>query len=298
MKSPQPRILIAVALFLFVSCSKEISKEMSQGGTTTQGNFYSTIDGKQWDADSLQLILVNNNGVTISGLSRTGDEISILLPVFKTGTYTLNAASLPFSFYVNVFGSLTDVFYSNSGSATGTVTIASIDTVHHLISGSFQFTLVNPSDNSTKSITSGIFSYVPYSEGSGTVTPPPASKDTLIASVGGNPFSPFQITTEVSSGQLVIAGITTDGTTMALLMPDNITAGSYSFDFATGSYIGIYNPPGVTVGLVTQNNGTLTIISHNTTTKRIIGTFSFIATPISSGTPVTITNGYFSITYQ
>jgi hypothetical protein len=298
MKSPPARILIAAALFLFVSCSKETSKELSHGVVPTQGDFYATINGNQWDADSLQLILVNNNGVTISGLSRTGDEISILLPVFKTGTYTLNAASLPFSFYVNVFGSLTNVYYSNSGSATGTVTIASIDTVQHLVSGSFQFTLVNPSDNSTKSITSGIFSYVPYSGGSGTVIPPPISTDTLKATAGGNPFNPLQITTSVSNGQLVIAGITTDGTTLALLMPDNITPGSYDFDFGTGIYIGIYNPPGVTIGLVSQANGKLTIISHDPVAKRIVGTFNFIASPISSGTPVTITEGYFSVIYQ
>jgi hypothetical protein len=297
MKSPLTRILIAIALFLFVSCSKEMSKELSHDAVPTQGNFYSTIDGAQWNADSLQLILVNNNGVTISGLSKTGDEISILLPEFKTGTYNLNATSLPFSFYVNVFGSLTDVYYSNSGTATGTVTIASIDSVHHLVSGSFQFTLVNPSDNSTKSVTSGIFSYVPYSGGSGSVTPP-TNKDTLEANVDGNLFNPYQITTEVSGGQLIIAGITSDGSTMALLMPDNITPGTYSLDFGTGIYIGIYNPPGVTNGLVSQNNGTLTIISHDTVAKKITGTFSFIASPISSGTPVTITEGHFSITYQ
>jgi hypothetical protein len=296
MKSP--RILIAAALFLFVSSSKEIVVNYRSGVTPTQGNFYSTINGIQCDADSLQLILVNNNGVIISGLSRTGDQISMVLPEFKTGTYTLNAASLSFSFYVNVFGSLTDVYYSNSGSATGTVTIASIDTLQHLVSGSFQFTLVNPSDNSTKSVTSGIFSYVPYSGGSGTVTPPPVSTDTLTANVGGNPFNPFQITTEVSTGQLIIAGMTSDGTTMALLMPDMITPGSYGFDFGTVSYNVIFNPPGVTESLVSQNNGTLTIISHNALTKRIVGTFSFMASSLSTGSPVTITDGYFSITHQ
>lgn len=297
MKSLLNRNLIAAALFLFVSCSKEVSKEDSHNAVPANGDFYATINGIQWSADSLQLVLVNNNGITISGLSKTGAEISMLLPEFKTGTYTLNAASLPFSFYVDVFGSLTDVYYSNSGSATGTVTISSIDTINHLVSGSFQFTLVNPSDNSKKTITGGVFSYVPYTGGSGNVTPPSASKDTLQALADGNPFNPFQITTDASSGQLVIAGITSDGTTMALLMPDNITPGSYSLDFGTGMYIGIFNPPGVTIGLVSQANGTLTIISHNTVTKRIIGTFSFIATPISSGTPVTITQGYFSVSY-
>lgn len=298
MKSPLTRFLLAAALFLFVSCSKEISKEQSHNTPITQGDFYATIDGSQWDADSLQLVLVNNNGLTISGLSKKGDEISILLPEFKTGTFTLNASSLPFSFYANVFGSLTDVYYSNSGSASGTVTIASIDTVNHLISGSFQFTLVNPSNDSKKTISSGIFSYVPYSMGVVTGIPLPANTDTLKATAGGSLFSPNQVTTDVSSGQLVIAGIASDGTTLALLMPDMIAPGSYNLDFATGIYIGIFNPPGVTIGLVSQANGTLTIISHDVVSKRIIGTFSFIATPISSGTPVTITNGYFSVTHQ
>jgi hypothetical protein len=299
MKSPLPRILIAAALFLFASCSKEVSKELSHDGTPAKGNFYATIDGNQWDADSLQLILVNNNGVTISGLSKTGGEISILLPEFKTGTFILNAASLPFSFYVDVFGSLTDVYYSNSGTAAGNVTIAEIDTVNHLMSGSFQFKLVNPSDNSVKTVTNGVFSYVPYSKGTGSGNPPPPTgNDTLKAKADGVAFNPYQITTSVGSGQLVLAGIASDGTTMALLMPDNVAPGSYDFDFATGTYIGIFNPPGVTVGLVSQANGTLTIISHDVVAKRIVGTFSFIASPISSGTPVTITEGYFSITYQ
>jgi hypothetical protein len=200
---------------------------------------------------------------------------------------------------VDVFGSLTDVYYSNSGSANGTVTIASIDTVNHLISGSFQFKLVNPSDNSIRTVTNGVFSNIPYTKGAGSGnTPPPTGTDTLKANADGILFNPYQITTSLGSGQLVLAGIATDGTTMALLMPDNVTPGSYNLDFATGTYIGIYNPPGVTVGLVSQANGTLTIISHDTVAKRIVGTFSFIATPISSGTPVTITNGYFSVSYQ
>ncbi len=165
MKSRLPRIILAALLFLQVSCTKEESKESGHGTIPPQGNFYATIEGNQWDADSLQLIQVGNNGVMISGLSKTGIEISMVLPEFKTGTYTLNASSLPFAFYVNLLGSLTDVYYTNEGSAAGTVTISSIDTVNHLVSGNFQFTLVNPSDNSTKTVTKGVFSYIPYTGG-------------------------------------------------------------------------------------------------------------------------------------
>jgi hypothetical protein len=297
MKSCIPHLILAAIIFLFGSCSKELSNENGHGTTIQKGDFYATVDGKQWDADSLQLVQLNNYGVTISGLSKTGIEISMVLPEFKTGTYTLSAASIPFAFYVDLLGSLTDVYYSNSGTAAGTVTISSIDTVNHLVSGSFQFTLVNPSDNSTKSVTNGVFAYIPYTGGTGPITQPGTALDTLTAKVGTSLFSPFQITSSAAGGQLVIAGITTDGATLALLMPDNVTAGSYDFDFGTGIYIGVYNPPGTTIGLVSQASGTLKIITHDTVAKRITGTFSFIATPITSGTPVTITEGYFSISY-
>jgi len=298
MKSRLPRIIVAALLVLLISCSKEVSQETGHQTVPAQGNFYATIEGVQWDADSLQLIQVGNNGVIISGLSKTGIEISIALPTFKTGTYTLNASSIPFAFYVDLFGSLANVYYSNAGSASGNVTISSIDTTNHLVSGSFQFNLVNPSDNSSKSVTSGVFAYIPYSGGTVPVTPPGTAIDTLKASVDGSLFTPFQITASATGGQLVVAGITSDGASLALLMPDNITPGSYNLDFGTGIYIGVYNPPGTTVGLVSQANGVLTIISHDTIAKRITGTFSFIASPISSGTPVTITEGYFSISYQ
>ena len=244
MKSSSPRIILAVLLLLVVSCSKEVSKETGHGTTPAQGNFYATIDGNHWDADSLQFIQVGNNGVIINGLSKTGIEISMVLPVFKTGTYTLNASSIPFALYVNLLVSLTDVFYTNVGSATGTVTISSIDTVNHLVSGSFQFTLVNPSDNSTKTVTSGIFSYIPYSGGTVPIPPGGTAVDTLKASADGTLFTSVQITSSTNNGQLVIAGITLNGATLALFMPDTVAVGSYNFDFGTGDYIGVYNPPG------------------------------------------------------
>jgi hypothetical protein len=298
MKLRLPQIILGAILLFMTACTKEMSKETGQETIPAQGNFYATVEGNQWDADSIQLIQVSNDGVVISGLSRTGIEISMVLPVFKTGTYTLNASSLPFAFYVNLLGSLTDVYYSNAGSAAGTVTISSIDTVNHLVSGSFQFTLVNPSDNGTKSVTGGVFAYIPYVGGSTPITPPGTAVDTLKANVGGSLFTPFQITASATSGQLVIAGITSDGASLALLMPDNVTPGSYNFDFATGIYVGVYSPPGTTTGLVSQANGVLKILSHDTVAKRINGAFSFIATPITSGTPVTITEGYFSVSYQ
>jgi hypothetical protein len=296
MKSRISGYLLMAVLLCFVACSKELSKE---DGTATQilnGDFYATIGGTQWNADSLQLVLVSSAGVSISGQSKTGELITMLLPTFQTGTYTLNSVSSSIALYTNPLIDISTVFISNAGTAGGTVTITSIDTVKHLVSGTFQYTLINPADNSQKSITAGVFNFVPYSGNTGGGTTPGGS-DTLNAVVGGIPFNSAQIVSNVTNGTLFIAGISLNGDQdLALGMPVGITPGTYNMDFATGVYYGVYNPS-TSLTLLSQMNGTLTIISNDTVARRISGTFSFIASPLMSGTPVTITAGYFSLNY-
>ena len=105
--------------------------------------------------------MVSSNGVAVNGISKTGDQISILLPAFKTGTYTLGAQSSSYALYANLLNSNANVYVSNAGSAGGTVTISGIDTVNRVISGSFEFTLTNPADNSTETVAKGVFDLFP-----------------------------------------------------------------------------------------------------------------------------------------
>jgi Family of unknown function (DUF6252) len=300
MKSRLRFCLVLLIIFSFIACSKEVSKENGHGTGPGAGDFYATIDGSLWNADSLQLVLVSSDGVSINGLSKTGDQISMLLPVFKVGSYTLNAQSVSYALYANLLDSVANVYVSNSGTAGGAVTITSIDSVNHLVSGTFQLTLTNPADNSKKTITKGVFDYVPYTGDTGTtIIPPPTGglKDTLLATIDGTKFfaSDVEVTNDTTTGQLLIAGFS-GKQDIGLFLPPAITAGTYNLDFATGLYIGIYNPdPSIT--LLSQSNGTVTIISNNTTTKRISGTFSFTATPMGSGQPANLTLGYFAVNY-
>lgn len=294
MKSLISGCLLIAVLFSFVSCTKELSKENNTGTQILNGDFYATIDGTQWSADSLQLALLNNSGFSISGLSKTGEQISMLLPLLKTGNYTFNALSAPIAVCSNMIVNTSTVYISNTGAAGGSVTIASIDSVKHLVSGSFMFTLINPVDNSRTAITAGIFNLVPYSVDTTAI---PSASDTLQANVGGVQFNSAQVVSSITSGTLFIAGISSDRVSdIALGMPSDISAGTYNMDFATGTYYGVYNPNSNTT-LLSQMNGTLTITSNDTVARRIIGTFSFIASPLMSGTPVTITSGYFSDSY-
>ena len=154
-------LLLPFTLFAFISCTKEISKEVINGTGPGAGDFYATIGGNLWNADSLQLVLVSSDGVSINGLSRIGDQISILLPTFKVGTYTLGAQAASYALYANVLNPHANVYVSNAGAAGGTVAISSIDSINKVVSGSFQFTLTNTADNSTETVARGVFDYVP-----------------------------------------------------------------------------------------------------------------------------------------
>ena len=299
MKSRVITNLLFILLFSFLACKKESSIENGSGTGPADGDFYSTIDGNLWNADSVQLILVNSSGVSITGISKTGGQLSIVLPAFKTGTYTFGGQSLSYAIYGNLLTNQTNVYVSNIETAGGTTTITSIDTINHLVSGTFEFTLMNPADNTTKTITKGIFNYVPYGDGmGGVVNPPPGgSTDTIKATIDGVKFVSVDVISSITNGQLLIAGFSASGLSdVGLLMPPDIAAGSYPLDFATGQYIGIYNPT-PTVTLISQSSGTLTITSNDTVAKLIKGTFDFTASPTGSGTPAVITEGYFSVTY-
>ena len=96
----------------------------------------------------------------------------------------------------------------------------------------------------------------------------------------------------------VTANDATVSKTVAVSMPANITPGTYTFDIFGGTYIGQYNPNTNPMNSQASMSGTLTILSHNTTTRRIRGTFNFHAEEILNPAAFTeITEGYFAVTY-
>jgi len=52
---------LPLILFTFFACTKEMSKEGSNATVPKAGDFYATIGGNLWNADSLQLVLVSFN---------------------------------------------------------------------------------------------------------------------------------------------------------------------------------------------------------------------------------------------
>jgi hypothetical protein len=83
MKSRLPLSLFAVFAFFCLPVTRKPARR-TDGAVPVGGDFYATIDGNQWNADSVQQILVSSDGVTITGTSKTGAQISMILPEFKT----------------------------------------------------------------------------------------------------------------------------------------------------------------------------------------------------------------------
>ena len=298
MKLPKHYYLLIAVILSLASCTKEVSEEHGTGPITPgSGNFTATINETAWTADSLQLALIGNGVVSISGLAKTGEQISMILPSFKTGTYTVNSTSSGYSLYVNLNDAQGNVYLSNVGSSGGSVTISSIDSVNKVMSGTFSFTVTNSVDQSVKTISGGIFNNVPYT--SDNVTLPGGSADTLIATVDGVKFTSLQVIKNDLNGQITLAGINAAGDQgISLFLPDTVqTNRTYSLDYSGGIFAGAYAAGATT--LISGPSGVLTILLNDPVARHIRGTFSFTANSITdpNATPVNITQGFFAVDY-
>jgi hypothetical protein len=122
--------------------------------------------------------------------------------------------------------------------------------------------------------------------------------DTITATINGSSWAAQSIAAVDTAGELVIEGSLSNNTqSVALIMPFNISPGTYALDFSGGTFIGAYSPDPNTY-LVSQNNGSITIIEDNISTRHIRGSFSFNASSLTGGTQTAqITNGYFSVNF-
>jgi len=298
---PLPFLLLTV----FISCQKEISFEPGQnggGGTGVNGTLKMKIDGKQWVADkgagaSMMVGLIN-----ISGLSKDGKSFTITLSDTVARMYILSnvITTIDSSHAAALYDSVVDpndswstVAGDNPSQAGGWVNIAKIDKVKKTMSGTFQMKLYKEMDSTTVMITEGVFENLSYA-----ITLPPASAtDTFRVKIDGTSWTPGSIAGVNSFGSIsVVANEITLSKTVGITMPSDITPGSYTFDALGGQYIGLYNPNTTTT--LASSSGTLTIIEHNKTTKRIRGNFNFVAQPILGGAGSNLTEGYFSVKYQ
>src|ERR1700733_15966305 len=145
---------LAAACTLF-ACHKYTSIENGNG---LPADMLATINGTFWQAaDSTQTAVVSTGGITISGISSDGQEVSITLNDTIVGLYVLNQTSASLAVYANLDSVGGYAYSTNQGSDTsqagGTVNVISIDPVNRTISGIFDCKVYRNSDGTQKDIT-------------------------------------------------------------------------------------------------------------------------------------------------
>ena len=300
-------LIILTGVLVFNSCQKEVDPSIiatpPPPGAT--GNLKAKIDGTQWVANSYEGAARMLGLINIGGRSTDRKYLSITLTDSGVHNYTLDNMSLNAASYIDSSLANAVNFTTNQGlgpgDAGGFVNITSIDVPNKRISGTFSFRVFRQMDGAQRTLTEGSFTNLPYV----TTLPPSNSTDTFKVKIAGTLWVPPVILGSKTpaapplTSQIVVTGTSADATkSVGIFMPDGITPGTYTFDLFGATYIGLYNPdtdPNHSQGSM---SGTLTILSHNTTTRRIRGNFNFHAEALLNPSLNTeLTEGYFSVTY-
>jgi hypothetical protein len=291
-------IVVIVSVILFSACQKEIFSETGTSNPpppVVQGSFFAKIGSVQWVANNITSA-TRQGGVLVLYGSAT-DKKSMLLRVADSGVhnYSLHSGSISNVAVFTDSATSPNAFASNQWAVAGNygnLNVTSIDTVNKTISGTFNMQVYRQMDSQQRTITEGVFTNISYS----TAPPPLSGTDSFRVKVAGIDFT-YNLLTGISVfGRISVSASQGAAPTVGITVPDNVTVGTYPFDVFTN--IGQYNPSAsVFLG---ADSGSVTILEHNTVTKRIRGNFHFLANTVFTHLPpnVQLTAGYFSVKYN
>ncbi|GEQ85271.1 hypothetical protein ULMS_07790 [Patiriisocius marinistellae] len=119
----------------------------------------------------------------------------------------------------------------------------------------------------------------------------------LTANVGAVSYQASFINAEVLDGELGIYTLDDEGNILNLQFPDSYGVGTYALDTPQAGGAIVNEPAGnITGGSI---SGTLTITEKNTSSKKIVGTFNFVADiDLDGDNTIEVTAGSFSVTYK
>lgn len=299
-------IILCLCLFVISisSCQKEISADTGNPANppAVTGNLKAKINGTQWIADKLAGAARMSGFINISGISNDKKTLTITVQDSGVHRYTLDENSLNVAALVDSTEASPNAYTTNQGTfpatSGGEVNITAIDTANKKISGTFSFKVFRQMDNAQKTITEGSFTNLSYS----TSLPPSSVSDTFRVKIDGVSFTPASVSgffVSLTNQISIVANNAAATKTVGVIFPSNIIPGSYTFDFFGGTYIGQYNPDTNPMHSTASVSGTLTILEHNTATKRVRANFNFRAEELlNSANAATLTEGYLSVKYQ
>ena len=291
-------VLLTLVCFLIISCKKENSNELPPVLVDPNApSLKMKVNGIMWEGDLFASASSMNGMLNISAIGSDKKRIAITLFDKAPGSYILDIpATDGVAAFVDSSESNPLAYATNQGrtpgQAGGTLEITKVDDVKKTISGNFQFRLFREFDSKQVFISEGTFQNLSYNSS----LPAASSTDTLSVKVDGALWKPESIIGTTAQSNLAVVGNNLTATrSLGLLMPQNISAGSYDLDSLNTTYLGQYNPTSSTY--LSSYSGKLNILEHNSSTRRIRGNFNFKAKDLQGSQSATLTEGYFSVKY-
>jgi|GEM_PF-1681002 len=279
--------LVMLVIFFF-SCS---DKSSAPEPVAKAGKMIATADGAAWES-AVAAAVIANGTITIVGTDASGTTIKLsILKAAAIGTYDV----MGYDIYPPDVTTVTmtpqgEAAYSPDyypdGTRLGTVTISEIDAINKTVSGKFSVKIerLAPAEKEIE-LKSGSFTKIPFT-------------NTCTAKASGGTFYAKIINGVKSSGNLTLNFLADNDFAQAIVIvvPDNVATGPHDFGTLGSSYYATYN---IGATLFGSFSGSVNITLHDTTNKRIEGTFGFLCMPLPYGGSVTpVTEGSFAVTYN
>ena len=276
-------LVLTLALLSIQSCKKD--EEMP---AAVKDKFTARIDALSWSANSYQASIYNGSIVVI-GESSDGTTITISIDGDTAGLYGMSSSTG--STAILSLPSGKGFSTAASPDAGGQILIESINAGTREMTGTFNFTAVRASDDSTISVTEGRFVNLKYSN-----LPIGVENNRLSVDVNGSNWSPVNVSGFVAFKTLFINAIDADGTrTLSFELPFDIAPGTYTLNYFT-PYKALYiSPDGRTHYAV---KGDLEVTSHNLVNQEIKANFNTYLKEYEGTGEVHLTDGYFEINYE
>jgi hypothetical protein len=276
-------VLLIGALPFIYSC------QGTSSGKTNLVAMYGLVNGSNWRGSDPTAI-VSEHKVKVTGTSANGQTIIITLNSKQLGEYTFSPTNGHYAEFIPNMVSGTERFSTLTGDGSGFVRLSSLNEENHTLGGEFHFKACK-SDGSSRSVTEGKFSNVPYTYYN---FEEETYNSVFNFSRNGVIWNTKDISGIRNDTAMIVSGACDRSEawqSITLQMPQNVTTGVHYFGDDVSGYFqsGFYNYPATT--------GAITITEYNTQDKIIKGTFFFNYIDNNSETQM-VTDGLFDVKYS
>ncbi len=262
--------LLCLLTFSFMSC-----EDLQDNSSVVQGNA-----NNEFFKGGAVATRSADGSVTISA-NTDRENLTLKLTNVAAGTYGFGPGNANIAEFTDLSG---ETFTTGTEAGDGAAIISEYDTTNNTISGSFIFNAHTFALQDTINFQRGVIFEVPVIEGDDAGIGPTLGQG-ITATIDGITFEAVTAEGVNVSGFIIITGIE-EARMIVLRFANNLPPGEY--DLAAGDFTATYSLDGTATA---GTSGTMRIVTNNTGTGEITGSFSF------SGDGFEVLDGSFVIIY-